>query len=489
MKAGLVFFKKHLQLIIALTLLFAAFFISRYPFYTYFPIIGFHSDTAVYFMAVEGLLYGQWPKFGVVPPVYPLFLWVVGLISDNILIYAWFQTAIGFLSASFLLVVVYKYLRRLTIFFSIGLSVYFMSSHSIAFETMLITESLYASILIFICALAIVAIYSNKKLSWVWLSFALALPILLRPTGLIVFVLLALILIYFYFNKVHKSYYARLLLPFSSLLILAMIYSLFTLGEVIPQRVLGYLPMFQHNSYEVAIKSYQGEAEPYTREELAQVIEKENWFMRRKGKDTSLRVYTSKHMRLLVFFNAISYESRSFYYDEMYRRYNEFYKNDYMKKDFHHNSLNIAPFSERFKSFIFKNYYQKLPKLDFEDKCDIINNPYANLNRNFIFKIYDFYYKNLGLTVFRSKLWLLLTFLSSLLILYKIFKSRFKDKTAFVFFFMASILFTTAVLMVFTGHNTGSWRYTYPTEFLYYLVPTYIIFYFNFGSRYFNKKE
>jgi len=475
------FYIKHYILIIACLILLFAFIISRLPFFLYFPIVGYHNDTAVYFMAIEGLTHGELPKFGVVPPLYPIFLWFVGLFSKNILSIIAAQTIISFLSALFFIIVSYKYLPKLCVFFSIGLSVFFMSSHSIAFDTMLLTESLYVSILITICALLIWSVFSNRKMAWVLLSIALVLPIFIRPTGIINFVFLFTILIYLYFGKQKIKTYLYILVPFMGLLILGMLYSYISLKEVVPERILAYLPIKNHDLYQLGIKSYQGDTLPYTREEWQHVV-KSNAIAFEKTKDDATKVYSGKFMRFLVFLNAVSYESRPFYTNEMQRRHTDFYKNNYMEKTYHNNSLNIAPFSAGFKKILFKNYYQELPEDLFYTKADVVNNSQAHICKCISYKIYDFFYKNVGLTLFKNKLWALLSGLVYVLSLMTLYKSKFRDKTAFIAFFAYNMLLLTGLLMVLTAHNTGNWRYAYPTEFIFYMVSAFLPVFINWRS-------
>ena len=487
------FICKHYQLLIAVFILLSAFLISRLPYFMFFPIVGFNPDTAVYFTAIEGLSYGELPKFGVVPPIYPLFLWFVGLFSNNLITIVYIQTIISFLSAILFLIISYKYLPKLTILFSIGFSVFFMSSHSIIFDSTLLTESLYTSILINICSLFIWAIFLNKRIAWIMLSICLSLPLFIRPTGFVSFSFLIIIFFYFYFTKQKRVKYLNLTIPFLIVILLGMFYTYITLGELIPGRIMSYIPSKNITKYDLAIKSYQGVTPPYTREEWNQTIIKENYIFYKNDSllatSEKFKIYKSKHMRFLVFLNAISYESRSFYYDEIYKRYKDFYTDSFMKKTFHNNPFNIAPFSNSFKRLMFKNYYEKLPDDNFYNTCDIVNNPKAKMKNYIIFQIYDFYYKYINLSFFRNKLWILLSGITFLLASFKLFKSRFQDKIAFIAFFICCVLYFSAFLMLFTSENTGSWRYVYPTEFIYYISSAFLPYfislkYFNFYKKF-----
>jgi len=110
------------------------------------------------------------------------------------------------------------------------------------------------------------------------------------------------------------------------------------------------------------------------------------------------------------------------------------------------------------------------------------------MKNSFIFKVYNFYYKKIGLTFFRNKIWIILSGIAFLFSLFRIFASKFMDKTAFFVFFMSCILYFSALLIVFTSHNSGSWRYVYPTEFIYFVTAAFLPYFINFKKNIFKFK-
>jgi len=473
--------KEHSVFIISFFILAAAFIISRLPFFLYFPIVGYHPDTAVYFLASEGLYHNQWPRFGVVPPLYPLFLWMTNFISNNVLIISVLQTVLSFLAALFFITISYKYLRRLTVFFAIGLSVFYMSSHSIAFDTMLLTESLYTSMLVAICALLIWAVFSDKNGVWVGLSIMLCALFLLRPIGMIAVILLVILFIYFVFNKFSLKKYLFLGLPYIIIIIFSMVYSRLTLGEFIPARLQNYYSKSKTPTFDWAVKSYQGKTPHYSYEEWIDIIEKHR-VKPIKEKENGEKVYKSKFMRFLVFLNAVSYESRSFYDNELFRRYNEFYNYAYINKKYHGNSLNIAPFEKDFKKIMFRNYLENLPNINFHQKADVTN-PESEIRKSLLFSTYNFVNNNIILPLFKTKIWIILMAMVIVISILKLYKTKLRDKESFIVLFFVSILFATGVFMVFTGHNTGNWRYTYPTVFIFYIVPVFLLILLKYNKK------
>jgi len=473
--------KKRYQLIIGIIILLFAFLISRLPYFLYFPIVGYHPDTAVYFTAIEGIYSGQLPKFGVVPPLYPLFLWLTGLVSSNILIIAIVQTIMSIFSALLLIYNIYKYLKSFTIAIAISLSAFFMTGNSITFDSMIMTESFYTSSIIVIFAVLIKAVFSNNKSAWIFVSVTLTIPFLLRPNGVITFLFLFLILIFLFINKLNKNLYYYTTLPFLSIIITWLIYNFISSGSILPDRLMTYFNLKKIPTYQLALQNYQGETKPYTEAEWKSITLADTIFHNINSNEIR-HDKRSKVYRFLVFLNAISYESRPYYTSEMYRRYTDFYIKRFIERTYHNNSFNIAPFSEQFKKRMFKNYYLKLPTDNFYQKADIQNNSLSLLNKSVIYNIYNFIYNYLILTFFKNKIWIFLSFLSFLLSCIRLIKSRFTDKTAFIIVFIVSFLYVTDLIMCFTGHNTGSWRYTYPTEFIFFISGVLLIYFINFKT-------
>jgi hypothetical protein len=464
------------RVVIAFAIIIFTFIISRLPFFIYFPIVGHHPDTAVYFLALEGIYNGELPKFGTVPPLYPLFLYFFGLLSDNVLIYVYVQVFFSLLSSLFLIYSFSKYIPKLTIPVSICLSIFFISSHSIVYDTTLVTESLYVSSWIALFACFIWIVNSDRKIPWVFFSILLSIPLLLRPNGIIVFFFLALIITYILFSKRNKKLVFILLMPFTTIVAIVLLYTYITLGLILPERVLNYFTSNKISSYDIAIDSYQGLDTPYTLEEY-NIIKKVN---ERKAKN--LHQGRSFFKNNLIFLNSISYESSPFYNHEIYYRFDLLYNKNYVNKKHHTNTLVIVPMSDTFKSRVYKNYYPRLPEIDFENCCDFINNKNSAMNKSVFFKIYYWLYNYVFLVFFRNKLLLLILGVSLLCSVYKAIKSKMTDKISLYSIFLFSLLFLTSVITVKSGHNPGQMRYTYSTEFVIYISLVFIPYLWNIKS-------
>jgi len=456
-----------------LLILLIAFVISRVPFFVYFPVVGFHPDSAVYFYAIQGIEHKVLPKFGVVPPLYPIFLYVIGIFSNKLITIVIIQVLLSFLSGAFLIYSISQVIPKATVFSALALSVFFMSSHSIAFDTLLVTESLYVSVLLIILGFFLLALFRNHIYHWVFFSLTLTLPILLRPTGFIAFAIFFFVILFLWFNRRESKVFLAFTLPFCIILFLVGVYSKITLNQFVPQRVQNYfLPKSKRASnYDIALKSYQGISSPRIKGS------KKTTNTKPQGQDEKIekkgRIY-----RFGVFLNSISYESRSFYYEELYRRYYDFYVYDFIGRESHGNSLTIAPFDTNFKKIMFRDYYAQLPDNNFISCCDIKSGNKNPLNSSFCFIIYDWIYKHLLLTIFRNKIFTAVAICSFILSLIVTVRSKFSNSIASFMLLLSGILFFTGLIMVFTDHNTGNWRYVYPTEFIYYLLSALIPFAF-----------
>lgn len=461
------------KLLIASIILLLTFAISRLPFFIFFTIVGYHPDTPVYFMALEGIYHGELPKFGNVPPLYPLFLYFLGLMSDNVLIYAYVQVFFSISSSLFLIYIFSKYIPKLTIPVSICLSLFFISSHSIVFDTTLVTESLYVSSWIALFGCFIWIVNSNRKICWILFSTLLSIPLLLRPNGIIVFFFLAIVLGYIFLSKRNKKLIFPLLIPFTTIVLTTLVYTYITLGTILPDRVLNYVRSNKISTYNIAIDSYQGDEVPYTIDEYREVkkvkVKKDKLQHRKRG----------LLINNLVFLNSISYESIPFYDKELFYRYDLFYQKNYLDRIHSSNPNVIVPMSEAFKSRLYKNYYLSLPDLDFARCCDVVNNPNSLMNKSIMFKSYNWIYKNIFLRFFRNKLMLLALGISLAFTIFILVKSKFSDKVALYSIFLYSLLLLTSMLTSISGHNPGGMRYTYSTEFIFYISLVFIPYLWN----------
>ena len=445
--------------IIPYIIIIASFVISRAHYFINAPLVGFHPDSAVYFMAIEGAYYGELPKLGIVPPLYPIFLYLSSLLSNNLFLITILQTSISLLASIFLIFAIQKTIGK-SLFYAIAISLFYISSHALAFDSMIITESLFVSSLLVVLGLFLLSFSYNRKSYWTLLSLALLVPILLRPTAIFFVGFFFVFLIYLYAYK--KAFLLSFLLPFISVIFLVMVYHSFTIKQPIPNRLLSYTPWVVKNSYNFALSNYQGKDEIYTSNELTELNRKAD-SIRQKLKSEEKFYNKILPLKILVFMNSISYESRSFYGYELPRRCKMFFQEDFLEKNYHGNFLTIRPFGNEFKEIMFRNYLYELPSIKVTG-CNAIKD-----EAGVITKMYLWFYDNIYMKLIRTKLLVLLVFASIFLLAYSWFKKKSFTLIHKFTLLHLSILLLSALVIALSPHNEGSWRYTYPTEFIYFL--------------------
>ncbi|MCF8256640.1 MAG: hypothetical protein K9J06_03755 [Flavobacteriales bacterium] len=219
-------------------LLFTVFFwVFRVPYYLFVPVVKIDSDTFEYANLAWQMDLGLWPKFGWVPPLYPLFIFVTGKLGMSVLGMAVLQSIIAFLSGLLLIYAVHRVNRWCALALSCLLFAYYGSFNCIYYQdATMLTESLYSSSIVAVAALMILAIASDNRKWLALLSAVLAVPALIRPNGL------AYIAVFFLFftaiiawkRNLRLALYA---LPFIAVIMLMGMYNIATMGTAIPFRI------------------------------------------------------------------------------------------------------------------------------------------------------------------------------------------------------------------------------------------------------------
>jgi hypothetical protein len=213
------------------------FWVFRVPYYLFVPIIRIDPDTFQYANLAWQMDMGLWPKFGWLPPIYPVFIYVMGKLGIGLWGMALMQSLIAFLSGLLLVYAVSTVNRICAIALSVMLIFYFGTFNCIAYQdASILTESLYSSSIVAIAALMILALSSQWRGYLSLLSLALTAPILLRPNGL---AYVAVFLAFFgavvvWKRDVRLLYHA---LPFVAVMLLVSAYNVATMRTPVPFRI------------------------------------------------------------------------------------------------------------------------------------------------------------------------------------------------------------------------------------------------------------
>jgi hypothetical protein len=121
--------------------------------------------------------------------------------------------------------------KFLPLFAAIGMGAFISGSIHLIADTSFMTESLYVNFLVLFFALFILAIHSKTNISWILSSICMAIVILIRPSALF-FVLVSLIIMFFLFiNSYKKKAVFLFIIPFSVILFLTSLYNYLTIGS------------------------------------------------------------------------------------------------------------------------------------------------------------------------------------------------------------------------------------------------------------------
>ncbi len=217
------------QFVYSVILVMIVFVFTRLPYFLYYPVTVISFDTASYISVALNIIDGNLPLFEIRTPGYPVFLTFVLLFSKNPVCISLLQSLFTLFTSIFFLRVVNKTFKSFTFLFAISISIFISSSIYIFLETALLSESIYVNFLILSCSFLILALKENRISYLILLSFSIGVAIIIRPAGLFLVCIPALLTIYFIIQKYKFKLYVSLILPFLVVLISLCTYNYFTL--------------------------------------------------------------------------------------------------------------------------------------------------------------------------------------------------------------------------------------------------------------------
>jgi hypothetical protein len=436
-------------------------------------LVGFDVDVFDYSYFVQKLNDGTLPKFDVVPGGYPVFCYLVGLISNKTITIIIIQNVLSFSSVIFLLYAINRFYPKLAIPAAVIMAIFLCESFTIRYDNSLNPESIYVSSIITVIGLFIYAIEAKNKSSIILFSSSLILPALIRPNGIFIYFLLLFVLSFFLKTKPKSGLFKLLLIPFITLNLLWATYNYSTAGIFMigyPTRVLN---IFDNNP-----------------KRLYQLIEEDTLA---SFKPATVKKPTSpSHNIILSFYknlNVYSTKKSPYYYSFLSEKYHDMYISEKVFKNY--TAFDGAlPVSEKFKKATLQEYYRSIP-YQLNSRCFSFYSPMnesvtAGMNFsevrlkscndwlfiNFIIHLlYEkIYYSYLWLVVFIS------TFCLSLVVCVK--KGCFNN-LAFISLSLFFIHFVSLIVItLFHGYSQQSAiRYEYTTSYLVLLAPMFSMYY------------
>ncbi len=224
-------------LYLSFLILIIMFFITRLPFFLYYPVVNFDKDTTHYYTLVDQMDKGMCPSFIVRTPGYPLFMKFVFLFFNKNISLIAVQNILSLLTCLFFVYVIHRVyghrrrLKFLSLLSSIGMGAFISSSVHLNSDTSILTESLYVSFLVLSIALFILAIHSETKKTWIFCAISLAFVILIRPSAMFLIFIAVFILFFLIFNSYKKIIVFVFIISFAGILFLMCLYNYITIGS------------------------------------------------------------------------------------------------------------------------------------------------------------------------------------------------------------------------------------------------------------------
>lgn len=482
------FFQKWILQISILIILFA-FLFSRLPFFLYAPLPNVVTDSFVYFILVEQMNNGMMPAMDVLYVGLPLFIFLIGLISDSILVVVIVQTILSLLLMIWFISAIKKYYANACLGAAIALAIYCMDSTTIGNDTSLLTESIYTSSLVLVIILLVHALNSHKRIYWLLFSISLLLPAMIRPNGIVIYALVPALMVYFLINKYTLSKYVLLIMP---LFILNIVWA------SINYSLCGIFFISNPTQFKnIALGSPKTLKEMIFRDTTNSNI----------AVDTLREQYSAKEA-FIAYNTNLGNKKNPFYYTELSIRYfqaygYEKYKNDRYKSFFDNDPYHYYlgnydklmlqddnyKMSESLKKLALKELYNANPFEKNEETIFAFYDPNkdsvtAQYSLNQIKeKSYNFWFfltyilQLIYEKLFWNNLWTIIFYLVFITTLIVSVRTKLQDKIAFLILMLSSIHFFSIVLITLMNPGAFRPRYVHVTEFIVYLVPLLFISY------------
>lgn len=508
-------FIKLKKLYISLTLILFSGIFVRFFFFYYTPLPEFYADAVSYGELATKIFSGELPLFHWRAPLYPIFIAVVNFFDESLISLFFAQSLLTISTAMLVVYWIHKSIPKITYYVTIAFLLFICSNRSIYFDNAIFAESLYTNIIILFFGSMVYGIVKDSRKAWIGASTFFGLLILVRPSGLFLVPLLALIILYMLWNNKGYRMIVSLILPGGLIILSLAAYNKGTFGQFSlsasgPINLLGTTLTYQNTSHE-----YPENVNKAIQEELFDKIPQREIDLVRNSYnlDTLKRVFGENYLRLtplygkiaqgiyddpshmvvinpilskmtknaisehpelyFKFFIAMFYEFFTCFPDRDYffyagnipMRYHSFYVDTHLF-DVDWTFQTNGVITEWQKKVTFKEFAQDECPYDFEES-------YAKLQSNIFFKVYDWYWYNIHQVLFRNILWVVLFFITFLYALIINVKYRFKDKAALIVLSICLINILSGVLISMVEEILPQ-RYPFPTEFCYFMVVAFL---------------
>lgn len=206
-------------LVLSLSIFALAVIVHRAWFFLDVPLPGVQPDSTTYYAPARDLLAGAWPRFEVRPPAYPILLAAVLGTTRSLIAVTVVQTLLTIASGLVLITGAHRLRRSVSIWVALAMTGYATGFWPLQQDTSILSESLYASSIIFGLGFLMNALSGGGLLAFAAASASLALAILTRPAGVFLVVPYVFTLIYLLRAGRSRREAVAFAMPFALLLV------------------------------------------------------------------------------------------------------------------------------------------------------------------------------------------------------------------------------------------------------------------------------
>ena len=505
-------FIKENALIVSYAVIIITFLVPRFFFFYYLPIPGVDPDSYTYWRVAYQILEGELPAFNIRTPIYPIFLYLVSLISNNIIAIPVIQSIATLAVALFFIRTVHKYLKPLHLYATIAVSLVISSDAIMRFDFSVLPESFYTNSIVLIVCFIIRAFKEEKSFNWLMISLLTGILLLLRPSALFMVPLLAFFIIFFVLKKYNFRYYTALIAPLCLIIIALCTYNYFSLkkftispwGDVnlvgttllfvdtsktFPDSVnaiVSKAKLLTNNSDREIVKNsydisklkpafYNGycknmaffdlfTGEDYDHKKALQSLKTIN-MITSEAIHSNIDIYAKFFITSFIYqFSMLTEKNYNFYAGSLLENQRWLYKYSNVKLD--RGIVTDGPISQDVIRYGLKNLYNKERYYGQSQFDKMVSNPFFKLYDIINMKVRPFFYNN--------SLILLIYFLTLILLIVNLFISKFTHIETLIFFSIGIIPVLSVTLISLV--EVPLKRYLAPTDLAIYVCIGYLVF-------------